>query len=77
VRRRWREHESGLRRNVHHNTPLLDTYNRGERFTGFLLEPLLGGCPLSVVEEREEYWIAVYGNSVLNIPNSTHREKRR
>lgn len=73
VRRRWREHASGLRRNVHHNTPMQEAYNRGERFTGLLLERLPAGCPLRLVEERERHWIAVYGDSELNIQNSTHR----
>jgi hypothetical protein len=49
--------------------------NSGEGFAGILLEPLLSGCPLSFVEECEEYWIAVYSDGVLNVPNSTRRGK--
>ena len=77
VRRRWREHWSALRRNAHHNTPMQDAWNSGERFVGLLLEPLLIECPLRLVEERERHWIAVYGDEVLNILNSTHRGARQ
>jgi hypothetical protein len=76
MRRRWREHESALRRNVHHNTPFQDAYNSGEGFVGVLLEPLPADCPMWFVEERERFWIAAYGDSVLNIPNSAHRATR-
>lgn len=76
VRRRWYEHVSTLRRSVHHNTPMQEAWDSGEGFTGLLLEPLPVDCPLWLVEERERHWIAVYGDSVLNIANSTHRRKQ-
>jgi hypothetical protein len=54
-----------------------EAYNSGEGFAGILLEPLPVGCPLWLVEELERHWIAVYGDAVLNIPNSTHRGGRK
>lgn len=73
VKRRLQKHLSDLRRNTHHNTPLQERWDSGEGFICVMIEALPEGCPLSLVEQRENFWIALYGERAVNIPNSTHR----
>jgi hypothetical protein len=76
VKRRLGKHLSDLRRDTHHNTPLQERWDQGEGFICVMVEALPEDCPLSLVEQRENFWIALYGVRAVNIPNSTHRRKR-
>jgi GIY-YIG catalytic domain len=76
IRRRYYKHLSDLRRNTHHNTPLQEVWDSGERFSCILAEYLSYNCSLPFIVMREKYVIETYYNVATNIPNSTHRGKR-
>jgi len=67
ILRRWREHIGGLRRNVHHNTPLQEVYNQGERFFVIALEAVSRDSPPWFFDQREQHWINWAGIAAVNV----------
>ncbi len=67
ILQRWRKHISDLRRNVHHNTPLQEVYNRGERFVIIPLEAVPRDSPPWFFDQREQYWIDWAGVAAVNV----------
>ncbi len=67
ILRRWREHIGSLRRNVHHNTPLQEAYNQGERFVIIPLEAITRDSPRQFFDQREQYWINWAGATAVNL----------
>lgn len=67
IMQRWRTHISALRRNTHHNTPLQEVYNHGERFVIIPLEFVSRNSPPTLLDQREQYWIDRAGLAVVNV----------